>query len=78
MKDKVTVKVYESDANYQLKNEKLVTIINRVVYHRGWVGNFVPHFCRYKNQEYQVFGGIDYGYMHEHDNSNNYIILRGR
>lgn len=55
-------------------NLELVETINRKPFHKGFVGNFVPHYCRYKNKEYYVFGGIDYAYMHDIDRNGLYII----
>ena len=57
-------------------NLELVEIVDRKPFHRGFVGNFVPHYCRYKNKEYYVFGGIDYAYMHDIDRNGLYIIER--
>jgi len=42
----------------------VITAINRKIFNKGFCGNFVPHFARYKNKVYQVQGGIDYAYMH--------------
>ena len=46
---------------------EFIETIDRKVYNRGMVGNFVPHFCRYRKEEHLVLGSIDYSYMHGYD-----------
>ena len=56
------------------KNEKVVEIIDRKIFNKGFVGNFVPHWARYKGKVYLVKGGIDYAYMHG-DPLETYIVV---
>ena len=55
-------------------NLDLIETINRKPFNKGFFGNFVPHWCRYKNQEYLVHGSIDHAYMHGFDNDA-YIVV---
>lgn len=68
------IKVYTSDASYYLENEELVDTIDRKPFNKGFVGNFIPHWARYKNQEYLIQGSIDYAYMHGFNNDAHIII----
>lgn len=43
---------------------KFIEVIERIPFHRGFVGNFVPVYVRYKGKEYFLEGGWDYAYMH--------------
>lgn len=42
--------------------------INRKPFNKGFMGNFVPHYCRYKNEVHLIIGSIDYAYMHGYEN----------
>ena len=55
-------------------NLKLIEEIDRKVFNKGFFGNFVPHYCRYKNEVYLVHGSIDHSYMHGYDNDA-YIVI---
>ena len=68
------IKVYKSEKSYYLKNEEYIETVNRKSFNKGFVGNFVPHYCRYKNKIYTVLGSIDHAYMHGFDNDA-YIIV---
>jgi hypothetical protein len=46
------------------KDGEVVEVVERKPFHKGFVGNFVPHYVRYKNTIHYLFGGIDYAYMH--------------
>jgi len=45
------------------KGGKLIKTIERKPFHNGFVGNFVPHWVRYKGKEYLLCGGIDSAYI---------------
>lgn len=66
------IKVYSSNKEtkeWYLKDKlKYLETINRKPFHKGFFGNFVPHYCRYQNQVYQIYGSIDSAYMHGYDN----------
>jgi len=68
------IKVYRSERAYYLKNEILVEEVNRKPFNKGFVGNFVPHWCRYKGKKYLVQGSIDHAYMHGFEDDA-YIIV---
>ena len=74
---KTKIEVYESDREFSLHNEKLVKTIERVVFNKGWSGNFIPYYCRYKRKVYNIMGSIDSAYMHGYDNDA-HIIVGGR
>ena len=69
------IKVFKSDAEHFLSNEILVEEIDRKPFNSGFMGNFIPHWCRYKNRVYLIHGSIDYAYMHGFDDDA-YIIIR--
>ena len=46
------------------KEDEVVENIERKPFHNGFVGNFIPHWVRYKGKEHLLKGGIDYAYMH--------------
>lgn len=46
------------------KDGQPVETVERKPFHKGFFGNFVPHYVRYKTQVYLLHGGIDYAYMH--------------
>jgi hypothetical protein len=46
------------------RHTAVIEIIERKPFHKGFVGNFVPHWVRYKGKTYLLKGGIDYAYMH--------------
>ena len=52
-----------------------IETIDRKPFNKGFVGNFVPHWCRYKNKVYLIHGGIDYSYMHDVDVNGMYIVV---
>lgn len=56
-------------------NLEEISIIERKPFNKGSVGNFIPHFCRYKNKKYLVHGGIDYAYMHDVNPDGFYIVI---
>lgn len=64
------VEVYKSrDGEWYLKDKmELIEIIERKPFHRGFLGNFVPHYCRYKGQVYSIYGSIDHAYIHGYSN----------
>ena len=43
---------------------KVIEVIKRTPFHKGFVGNFVPVYVRYNSQPYFLHGGWDYAYMH--------------
>lgn len=43
---------------------KMIETIDRKPFNKGWFGNFVPYWCRYKRKLYLIHGSIDYSYMH--------------
>lgn len=43
---------------------KVIEVIKRIPFHKGFVGNFVPVYVRYKSKVYFLHGGWDYAYMH--------------
>lgn len=45
-------------------NDQTIGVIDRIPFNKGFFGNFIPHWARYKGKEYLVQGGIDYAYMH--------------
>ena len=55
-------------------NLALIETIDRKPFNKGFFGNFVPHWCRYKREVYLVHGSIDYAYMHGFDNDA-YIVV---
>jgi len=65
---------FDQNGNGEHYNLKEIEIINRKPFNRGFFGNFVPHYVRYKNKEYILHGGIDYAYMHGQP-SFNYIVI---
>ena len=68
------IKVFTSDQKFLLQNEELIETIDRKPFNKGFFGNFVPHWCRYKKKVYLVHGSIDYAYMHGFDDDA-YIII---
>lgn len=66
------IKVYRSNTKtgewYIEDQLEYIKTINRKPFNKGFFGNFVPHYCRYKTKVYQIFGSIDYAYMHGYDN----------
>lgn len=56
-------------------NLRVLETINRKPFNKGFVGNFVPHWVRYKTKKYLVHGGIDYAYMHPVDDKGFYIVI---
>ncbi len=52
-----------------------VGVIDRKVFNKGFFGNFVPHWARYKGKELLVHGGIDYNYMHNIDVNGLYVVV---
>lgn len=56
-------------------NREVIETIERKPFNRGFIGNFVPHWCKYKGREYLIHGGIDYAYMHDVDETGFYIIV---
>lgn len=57
------------------KDCPLVEVIDRKPFHRGFLGNFVPHYARYKGKVYLLRGDLDYAYMHGHDEEDVPVIL---
>ena len=55
-------------------NLELIETIDRKPFNKGFIGNFVPHWARYKNEVYLVHGSIDHAYMHGFDNDA-YIVI---
>lgn len=55
-------------------NLTVLETIDRKPFNKGFMGNFVPHWARYKGKEYLVHGSIDYAYMHGFDNDA-YIVI---
>ena len=51
-----------------------IELINRIPFNRGFIGNFVPHYCRYQSKVHLIRGSIDYSYMHGFDNDA-YIVI---
>jgi len=51
-----------------------VETIERKPFNKGFFGNFVPHYCRYKNEVYAIQGSIDYAYMHGFNNDASIIV----
>ena len=56
------------------KNKKLVEVIDRKPFNRGFIGNFIPHWCRYKGKEHLIHGSIDHAYLQGYQDDA-YIIL---
>ena len=56
------------------KEKKFIETIYRKPFNKGFLGNFIPHWCRYKRKVYLVRGSIDYSYMHGYDNDA-YIVV---
>jgi len=50
------------------KDNKVIETIKRIPFNLGFMGNFVPHWVRYKSNEYLLKGGIDSSYIQEWDN----------
>jgi len=65
----------DKEGNPVTYNLEHIEDIDRKVFHKGFVGNFVPHWCRYKNKEYSVHGSIDHAYMHNYNNDA-YIVIK--
>ncbi len=55
-------------------NLAVVEVIDRKPFHKGFCGNFVPHWVRYKCKKYLVHGSIDSAYMHGYRNDA-YIVI---
>ena len=47
------------------KEGKVLGMINRKPFNRGMMGNFCPHWVRYKKKEYLLHGGIDSSYIQD-------------
>jgi hypothetical protein len=62
---------FGKDVTYNLEH---IEDIDRKIFHKGFVGNFVPHYCRYKNKVHSVHGSIDHAYMHGY-NYDAYIVI---
>ena len=64
----IKIKVYRSNRStgewHRESELEYIETITRVPFHKGFFGNFVPHFCRYKNKVYPIYGSIDSSYMH--------------
>jgi len=45
-----------------------IKTIQREPFNKGFVGNFVPHWCRYKGKIWLIKGSIDHAYMHGYEN----------
>lgn len=52
-----------------------VGVIDRKLFNKGFCGNFVPHWVRYKRKQFLVHGGIDYAYMHNVEMNGFYIVI---
>jgi len=50
----------------EVRNESgsVVETIERKPFTKGWLGNFIPVYVRYKCKIYSLKGGWDYAYMH--------------
>lgn len=65
------IDVYRKNSDKQNK----VCTITRKPFIKGFFGNFVPHYCRYKRQVYMIQGSIDYAYMHGYE-EDAYIVIK--
>lgn len=69
------IKVYSFDPDHYIPEENhYIETIERKPFNRGWMGNFVPHWTRYKRNIYLVKGSLSYSYMHGYDNDA-YIVI---
>lgn len=74
---KISIKVFqelENSNSWNTATMKFIETIKCKPFNKGFVGNFVPHWCKYKGKNYLIRGSIDYSYMHGYDNDA-YIIL---
>jgi hypothetical protein len=76
---KLSIRVFKKCTKHYIpdgdcKDCQLIETIDRVPFNKGFIGNFVPHWCRYKNQRHLIRGSIDYSYMHGYDNDA-FIVL---
>ena len=66
------IKVYKSNKKtkewYRESELEYIETIERKPFHKGFFGNFIPYYCRYKNKVYSIYGSIDSSYMHGYDN----------
>jgi len=60
---KIEVRTKKELKNRQYVGGEVIETIERKPFHNGFVGNFVPHWVRYKNEEYLLKGGIDSSYI---------------
>ena len=66
------IRVYKKCDRHYIPDEnckdcELIETIDHKPFNRGFIGNFVPQWCRYKNEEHLILGSIDCSYMHGYD-----------
>ncbi len=72
---KISVRKFTGKGSYlNVENSIEIEVIKRIPFNKGFFGNFVPHFCRYKKKIYTIQGSIDYAYMHGFENDSFIII----
>jgi hypothetical protein len=55
-------------------NLRVLEFIKRKPYHKGMVGNFCPHYCKYEHREWLIHGSVDYAYMHGYSGDAHIIV----
>ena len=67
------IRVYKKCDRHYIPDEnckdcELIETIDRKPFNKGFIGNFIPHWVRYKNEKHLILGSIDYAYMHGYEN----------